>query len=240
MSEWAPKRFWKSASAQAAEQGYGVFLDGRPVRTPAKAVLNVPSLAIAERIAREFDSQGERIDPRTMPFTRTANAAIDKVSIQHADVADMLAAYGDSDLLCYRADAPDGLVARQAAEWDPLLEWAAQTLGARLEARVGVMHVPQDTEALANLRRRVHELTEFEMAAFHDLVAISGSLIIGFAARAGARNIHDLWAISRVDEIWQQEQWGEDEEAKELAEHKNAAFLHANEFLRLLSAQTTR
>lgn len=238
MSEWAPKRFWTSASTKATDQGYGIFLDGRPVRTPAKAVLNVPTQAVAERIAHEFDSQEERIDPRTMPFTRTANAAVDKVAIQHAEVADMLADYGDSDLLCYRADMPEELVARQAAAWDPLLEWAVNTFGARLEPRIGVMHSPQDPQAVATLRKIVHDMTVFELAAFHDLVAISGSLIIGFAAKAELKPDQELWELSRVDEIWQQEQWGEDEEAMEMAEYKKAAFLHAFEFMRLLNEQS--
>lgn len=235
MSEWAPKRFWTSADTQATEQGFGIVLDGRPVRTPAKALLNVPSRAVAMKIAAEFDAQKDRIDPRTMPFTRTANAAIDKVAVQHADVADMLADYGDSDLLCYRADAPEDLVARQAEVWDPLLDWAGQALNARLATRVGVMHAPQDPGAVSELRRRVHALDPFELAAFHDLVAISGSLVIGFAAKASLKPVEDLWTASRIDEIWQQEQWGEDEEAAEMAEHKKAAFLHANEFLRLLN-----
>jgi chaperone required for assembly of F1-ATPase len=237
MSEWAPKRFWKTAEAQATEQGFGIVLDGRPVRTPAKALLTVPSHAIAAKIAEEFAAQEDRIDPRTMPFTRTANAAVDKVAIQHADVADMLADYGDSDLLCYRADGPDELVERQSAAWNPLLDWAEQALNAKLETRVGVMHAPQDPAAVSELRRRVHELSNFELAAFHDLVAISGSLIIGFAAQSGVRTIEELWASSRVDEIWQQEQWGEDDEAKDVADYKKAAFLHANEFLRLLNEQ---
>lgn len=239
MSEWAPKRFWKSADTQITDLGYAVVLDGRPVRTPAKAILNVPSKAIAERIALEFDAQEDRIDPRTMPFTRTANAAIDKVALQHAEVADMLADYGDSDLLCYRAEAPDELVARQVEAWDPLLDWAAASLGARLLPRIGVMHAPQDAKAVAELRKAVHEQSEFELAAFHDLVAISGSLIIGFAAKAGFKPVEDLWSTSRVDEIWQQEQWGEDEEAVAMAENKKAAFLHASEFMRLLNGQTS-
>ncbi len=237
MSEWAPKRFWKAATAQATDLGFGVLLDGRPVRTPAKAILTVPTAAIAERIAHEFDAQDDRIDPRTMPFTRTANAAVDKVALQHAEVADMLADYGDSDLLCYRAEAPEELVSRQAEAWDPLLDWAAATLGSRLVPRVGVMHDPQDPEAVARLRTAVHAMSAFELAAFHDLVAISGSLIIGFAAKAEVKPIEDLWAASRVDETWQQEQWGEDEEAAEMAAHKKAAFLHAAAFMRLLNGQ---
>lgn len=236
MSEWAPKRFWKITETTRTDDGHGVLLDGRPVRTPAKAPLHVPSEVLAMKIAEEFDAQTDRIDPTTMPFTRTANAAIDKVAVQHVEVADMLSEYGDSDLLCYRADAPDALIARQAEQWDPLLDWARTKLGARLEPRTGVIHAPQSPEALKALRDQVHTMSEFELAAFHDLVSISGSLIIGFAAKLGHKPADELWTISRLDEIWQEEQWGKDEEAQEMAAYKKSAFLHADEFLRMIHA----
>lgn len=238
MSEWAPKRFWKVADTVELDHGHGVVLDGRPVQTPAKAILHVPSLALAQSIAAEFDAQADRIDPMTMPFTRTANAAVDKVAVQHAEVADMLADYGDSDLLCYRADAPDALVARQAAQWDPLLDWAANALNARLCPRVGVIHAPQDPAALSELRKNVHQMTAFQIAAFHDLVSLSGSLIIGFAAKEAVQPAEGLWTISRLDEIWQEEQWGTDEEAQEMVNTKKAAFLHADAFMRLIDGQS--
>lgn len=196
----------------------------------------MPSQKLAEQIATEFAAQDVRIDPMTMPYTRTANAAVDKVSVQHSEVSDMLAGYGDSDLLCYRADSPDALVARQSEQWDPLLAWAEQTLGAKLEPRTGVMHRPQSPEALIALRTRAHDLTDFELTAFHDLVSISGSLIIGFAAALSYRPIEELWAISRLDEIWQEEQWGADDEAQEMANFKKAAFVHAHTFMHMIYA----
>ena len=238
MSEWAPKRFWKKTEASATQDGFGVLLDGRPVRTPAKAVLNVPSKALADRIAAEFDAQTDKIDPTTMPFTRTANAAIDKVSVQHAEVADMLADYGDSDLLCYRASDPAELVQRQSDLWDPLLEWAAQVLNARLEPRIGVIHATQSAKPLHVLRTKVHDMSAFELAAFHDLVSISGSLILGFAAKFRAYPAETLWDLSRLDETWQEEQWGVDDEAQKAAEHKKAGFLHASEFISLVDTNT--
>lgn len=139
----------------------------------------------------------------------------------------MLAAYGDSDLLCYRAEQPAGLVARQSERWDPLLAWAETALDARLEARTGVMHVPQDTQVLAALRARVHALSDFELAAFHDLVSLSGSLILGFAATQDVQTIQALWETSRLDELWQAEQWGKDDEAEAAAAIKQIAFEHA-------------
>ncbi|MGB7243577.1 MAG: ATP12 family protein [Sulfitobacter sp.] len=236
MSDWKMKRFWTQACVAQTDGGYRIELDGRPVHTPAKQLLVVPTKALATAIAAEWDAQVGTIDPRQMPFTRTANAAIDKVTPQKAEVADMLAAYGDSDLLCYRADNPSELVDRQAALWDPLLDWAATTLEVRLCLRVGVVHEKQDPRTVAQLTARVRELTVFELAAFHDLVSLSGSLILGFAAALEAYPAQELWEISRLDEIWQSEQWGKDEDAEAMAALKCAAFLHANHFFRLLKA----
>jgi chaperone required for assembly of F1-ATPase len=230
MSGWAKKRFWNETSVEEEEDGFAVRLDGRAVKTPAKARLVVPTRAMAEAIAAEWDAQGEEVDPTRMPTTRGANAAIDKVWVQHGEVADMLAEYGNSDLLCYRATQPQELVARQAEAWDPLLDWAASDLQARLEPREGLMHADQEAQSLKTLRQRVHDLNEFELAAFHDLVSLSGSLVIGFAAVHKWDQIERLWDISRIDETWQEEQWGIDEEAKAQAHVKREAFLHAERF----------
>lgn len=230
MSEWKQKRFWTDAQASQTEAGWTVQLDGRNVKTPAKAALTLPTRALADAIAAEWQAQDDVVNPLSMPFTRSANAAIDKVAPQHGEVADMLAAYGDADLLCYRADSPEALVKRQAETWDPYLDWAAQTLNARLVPRVGVIHESQDGAALETLAKRVHAMTAFELAAFHDLVSLSGSLILGFAAAQDLHATPMIWAASRVDETWQQEQWGDDEEALEVAEIKKASFLHAKAF----------
>lgn len=230
MGEWKQKRFWKEVSVSETAAGFSIELDGRWVKTPAKAPLEVPTAKMARAIAAEWDAQEEAVNPEAMPFTRSANAAIDKVRHQHAEVADMLAEYGDSDLLCYRADSPEGLVSRQAAQWDPVLDWAESALGVRLQPRSGVLHQPQDKTALEALAARVHAMTEFQLAAFHDLVSISGSLILGFAAAEGWRKPEEIWLISRLDEIWQEEQWGPDEEALVAAAAKRSAFLHAKAF----------
>jgi chaperone required for assembly of F1-ATPase len=230
MSGWTAKRFWTLAQAIPVAGGYSVVLDGRGVKTPAKADLVVPTLAMAEAIAAEWQAQQGRIDPATMPFTRSANAAIDKVRPQFAEVAAMIAAYGDTDLLCYRADAPERLVARQSDAWDPLLDWAATDLGARLMPIRGVIHRPQDLRSLRVLTDHVSALSPFELTAFHDLVALSGSLIIGFAAIRGHLPLGTLWDRSRIDEHWQAELWGTDEEAAEMEAQKRDAFLHAGHF----------
>ncbi|GHE05779.1 ATPase [Defluviimonas sp. 20V17] len=234
MAEWAPKRFWKEAAVADLPEGFAVRLDGRPVRTPGKAPLSVPTRALAHAIAAEWDAQAERVEPETMPYTRAANAAIDKVTPRFDDVARMLADYADADLLCYRAESPEALVARQAAGWDPLLDWADKALGARLVPVSGVMHVPQPGESLRALGKRVFALTPFELTALHDMVTISGSLVIGLAAIQGHREIADLWEVSRIDEVWQEEAWGIDEEAMERTENRRKAFHHAANFHAML------
>ena len=228
MAEWkTAKRFWTSADVREVEGGYTVELDGRPLKTPAKTAVVVPTLALAEAIAKEWDAQGEEVDPMSMPVTRCANSALDKVAQQHGEVADMLAEYGGTDLLCYRAEGPQALVDHQAEVWDPILDWAAEALGARLVPVSGVMFQSQDADALEALRKQVHALDNFELAAFHDLVALSGSLVLGFAALHDLKSIEELWSLSRVDESWQEQQWGVDEEAQEQALIKETAFKNA-------------
>ncbi|OIP82889.1 MAG: ATPase [Rhodobacterales bacterium CG2_30_65_12] len=235
MSGWKPKRFWKESKVIEAEGGgFAIALDGRPVRTPAKAPLVLPSRALAEAVAAEWEAQTGEVRPETMPLTRTANAAIDKVAVQHDEVAALLAAYGETDLLCYRAEAPEELVRRQAEAWDPLLDWAAEALQARLATVTGVIPAQQDNQALERLARRVHAFDAFRLAAFHDMVSLSGSLVLGIAA---AETVHDpetIWALSRVDESWQAEQWGEDEDAANHTALKKQAFVDAMRFFSLL------
>jgi chaperone required for assembly of F1-ATPase len=230
MSGWAAKRFWKAAEVAAEAEGYGVRLDGRPVRTPAKASLIVPTEALAAAIAAEWDAQEGLIAPATMPMTRAANATLDKVAKERDAVARMLAEYGGSDLLCYRAESPESLVERQAEAWDPLLDWAESVFSVRLQTTMGVMPVPQERAALARLEDEVHLLDNWALTAFHDLVSLSGSLVIGLAALRGHAPATTLWDASRVDEIWQAEQWGQDEEALETAERKKNDFLNAMRF----------
>ncbi len=236
MSEWALKRFWKNAEVVQAEGGFTVTLDGRGIKTPAKATLIVPTAALAQEIAAEWDTQQEKVNPTTMPFTRMANSALDKVTPQQAAVADMLAAYGDSDLLCYRAEAPEELVERQTKNWDPLLDWAHARYDARLLPVAGVMHMPQNKEALAPLTAEVHSLSPFQLAAFHDLVSMSGSLVLALAVIQGERTPDDAWTLSRLDETWQEEQWGVDDDAAKIVARKRAEYLHAAVFYQLTDA----
>ena len=233
MSGWKAKRFWDKAEVREAEGGWTVTLDGRAVKTPAKAAFVLPTRALAEAAAAEWAAQEGAVKPDTMPLTRTANSAIDTVAPNHDAVAAIVAAYGETDLLCYRAETPEELVRRQAAGWDPLLDWAAEALGVRLRPVSGVMHRAQDPAALARLAAETRALTAFELAVFHEMVALTGSLIIGFAATRGLRPAEELWDLSRLDEAWQAEHWGEDDEAADLAALKRQAFLTAAHIFQL-------
>ncbi|KMW58036.1 Chaperone required for the assembly of the mitochondrial F1-ATPase [Candidatus Rhodobacter oscarellae] len=230
---WAAKRFWDTARAVESEGGYAVHLDARPVKTPAKAGLILPTRGLAEAIAAEWDAQNGQVDPKVMPLTRAANAAIDKVSVQFAEVVALLAAYGDSDLTCYRAADPAPLAERQAAAWDPLIDWADQAHGGRLIPVQGVIHQPQNPAALEALAAPLWAMSAFEVTALHDLISLSGSLIIGLAASAEHQPVAALWAASRIDEEWQIEQWGADDEATLEADKKARAFADAARFLAL-------
>lgn len=230
MREWVKKRFWTEVAVEEGDHGFAILLDGRGVKTPAKSALMVPTSALAEIVAQEWRAQADIIDPAAMPATRAANAAIDKVREQMEEVAELIADYGDSDLVCYRAEAPERLVAKEAEAWDPIIDWAAHRYGVRPVVRNGIVHEPQPAALLAELRADVARLTAFELTCFHDLVAMSGSLMIALALIDGFDQPEALWTRSRVDEDWQISQWGTDEDAARLAEGRRRAFMDAARF----------
>lgn len=230
MSDWAPKRFWKDTQVVEAEGGFAIHLDGRPVRSPAKTLLVVPTRALAETVAAEWEAQTDKVDPGTMPFTKLSNSALDKVIPQFDAVAEMISEFGGSDLLCYRADGPEALCARQAQGWDPLLGWARDDLGIDLAVQTGVMPVGQSVDCQQRISARTREMAPFGLAAFHDMVALTGSWVLGYAAAQDRQKPDSLWALSRIDEDWQREQWGADEEADARAAFKREEFLTACRF----------
>ncbi len=205
------KRFWKVASVVVDGDGFGIALDSRPIRTPGRAALAVPTEALAEVIADEWRAVAEDIDPRAMPLTGLANAAIDRIAPDRATFAAGLARFGESDLLCYRAELPEPLVARQHAAWDPLLDWARGRYDVHFERVTGVMHRAQPPATIARLGEAVAARGAFELAALNHIVSVTGSLVIGLALVERAVDAETAWAAARVDEAWQTEMWGEDD-----------------------------
>lgn len=236
MSEWKARRFWKQAEAEAVEGGWRVTLDGKPVMTPGKLPLILPTEAFARAIAAEWEAQQDVIDPLSMPLTRAANSAIEKVTPQFDAVAGMLAAYGGTDLLSYRATEPERLHERQCAAWDPILDWAEARHGARLTTTRGLMPVAQDAEALARLRAPLDGLDAFRLTALHDLVTLPGSLVLGLAVLDGRLTAAEAHALSRVDDEFQAEGWGRDDEAETAAANRLVAMENAERLLKLLAS----
>ena len=225
------KRFWKEAAVVEGEDGFGVTLDARPLKTPARVVLVVPTRALAEAIAAEWAAAGETVDPRAMPFTGLANAALDRVG---DELVAGITRYAESDHLCYRAADPAPLVARQAAAWDPLLGWARRRYDVDFATCSGIIHVAQPSETISKLSHQVTSLDRFRLAALSPLVTIGGSLVAGLAVLEEAIAAEAAWDAVSLDEHWQLEQWGSDAEAEAALDAKRNDFLAAARFLDLL------
>ncbi|AUH32581.1 ATP12 family chaperone protein [Paracoccus tegillarcae] len=233
MTEWKARRFWKQATIRDTGAGYEILLEDKPVRTPGKLPLLLPTEALARAIAEEWDAQEDVIDPHSMPLTRAANSAIEKVAPQFDAVADMLCAYGGTDLLCYRATEPEDLIAQQAQGWDGLIDWSATHLGAPLRITQGVIPIAQDPEALRRLRLRIGQLDPFALTALHDLVTLPGSLVLGLAVQEGRLTAEEAFTLSRLDEEFQAQRWGRDEEADAAASNRRQAMRLAEQFWHL-------
>lgn len=225
------KRFYTHVTTTDAG---GILLDGRPVKTPARSALLLPNPLLAEAVAAEWASQGEHIRPQDMPLTGLANAALDRVAPDPAAFAAGLAQYGETELLCYRADAPPELVARQAQRWDPLLDWAGARYGVNFTRVTGIMHQPQPMATVLRLGDAVASADPFRLAALSPLVTISGSLVIGLALLEEAVLPDDAFDIAHLDELWQAEQWGEDDLALAARQARRRDFLAASRFVDLL------
>lgn len=228
------KRFYKQVTVEPVEGGHGIRLDGRGVKTPARADLVLPTSALAHAVAAEWDAQGEEINPRAMPLTGLSNAAIDRVAPDPAAFAQTLAAYAETDLLCYRADSPVELVARQAETWDPLLDWARGCYDIHFETVAGIIHRAQPDETVERLAAAITAHGPFHLAALQPLITISGSLVIALAVAEGRIDVERALAAVHLDELWQVEQWGEDELATQQRENHRADFKAAARFLALL------
>ena len=226
------KRFWTDVAIDAAG---AVTLDGRPVRTPGRLPLAIPFPALAEAAAAEWRAVEGEIDPRNMPLTGLANAAIERVPQDQARFAATLARFGETDLLCYRADAPPALVARQAELWDPLLAWARHRYDVHVEVIAGVMHRAQPAATIARLSEAVAARSAWELAGLSPVVTIGGSLIAALALLEGAIDAETAWRAVEADEDWQTEQWGRDEVSLAALESRRRDFHNAARFLELLA-----
>jgi Chaperone required for the assembly of the mitochondrial F1-ATPase len=228
------KRFWKCAQVAAGDSGWSIALDGRGVRTPMRAELLVPGEALAQAIAEEWNGQGEEVDPASMPMTGFANATIDRVLPAIGDFRGQIAAYAESDLLCYRAEGPDALVARQAEAWDPLLDWAAGKLECGFVVTQGIIPVDQPARVLAGLRDAIERIDPWLLAGAATLVQISGTLVGTLAHLERMISADALFDATSLDEAWQAEQWGEDAEERDRQARRRADFLNAARYCDLV------
>lgn len=227
-------RFYEAASSQPTDGGFTVSLDGRPVRTPGGVGLRVPTSSLAAAIADEWSAQSEKVAPATMPMMQLACTAIDRVGPERAAVVATVAGYGDSDLLCYRADQPADLVAAQEAAWGPLLDWAEARYSARLNKITGIVYAGQPADSLAALAAAVAAHDDFRLTALAEIVQIGGSLVIGLAVVGGRMTAEDGIAAAFIDETFQAGRWGEDEEATAVRRRRRDELFAAAAFLDLL------
>ena len=208
-----PRRFYKAVSLVEEPDGFALTLDGKLAKTPGGAKLLLPSRAVADEAAAEWDAQAEFIDPVTMPLTRIANSALDAVATREEAVRDDIVAYAGNDLVCYRAPAPAGLVVRQAELWDPLLDWAEQAIGARLATGEGIVPLNQADDAIAAVAKAVAPFGVFPLTALHIATTLTGSAILSLAVAHRRLTAEAAWEAAHVDEDWQIAQWGEVSEA---------------------------
>jgi chaperone required for assembly of F1-ATPase len=228
------KKFWKDVSVEPASPGWTIKLDGRPVKTPARAALVVPTEALAKAITEEWSSVDGEIDPRAMPLTGIANAAIDRVAPDRPAFANGLARYAEADLACYRAEGPRGLVEQQSKQWDKLLGWARRRYDVDFTTTSGLTHIAQPAATVERLSHAVVALDSFRLASLSPLVTIGGSLIAALAVLEKAISAELAWEAVSVDERWQIEQWGADAEAETALENRRGDFMAAARFLDLL------
>jgi chaperone required for assembly of F1-ATPase len=231
------KRFFATAASEARDGAFVLTLDERPARTPARRLVAVPTRALGDALAAEWQAQETVIDPAAMPLTRLVNSAIDGVADGMQEVAEDVVRYAGSDLVVYRAGEPERLAAEQAAAWDPILAWADDALGARLTLSKGITFVAQPEAALAALRARVaQETSPFGLAALHVMTTLTGSALIALAHAEGRLTAAEAWAAAHVDERFQERVWGEDEAALQRRGAREADFLAASRLYALMKS----
>lgn len=234
MSAAAVRRFYKAATVAA--DGAGVMLDERRLRTPKGAVFAAPTSALAETIAAEWDAQGEHIIPTSMPLTQLAFAAVDHTPNRRDELVSYIAKFGETDLICHRAEAPAPLVARQSTLWDPMVVWALHDLGVALPVVVGVLPAPAPAESLETLAAHAAALDDFQLTALAQAAGLSGSAIVAFSLTRGRIDAETAFAIAALDDLWSQEHWGRDEQAQARLDRQRDEFENIARFAALLNA----
>jgi chaperone required for assembly of F1-ATPase len=229
-----PRKFYKTVSVAKRPEGFAVLLDGKPVRTPARAEFVVPNETLANAIAEEWQGQDETLQPETMPMTRLANTALDRIAPRREEAIAQIMRFAESDLVCYRAAHPTDLAARQARTWDPLLTWIKYSHRAQLKTGTGIAHVPQEQKTLAALERAIATHDDFALAALHVAATTTGSVVIALAFMGGRLDAEGAFAASHLDEAYQAEHWGRDAEAQTKAARVAAELIAAERFLALL------
>jgi chaperone required for assembly of F1-ATPase len=228
------RRFWKDVSLEQGTYGHGIRLDGRPLKTPKKGDLYLPTRPLADAVVAEWEAVGEIIDPAQMPMSGFANAAIDHVAPDRAKFVGSIAAYAESDAFCYRADEGDALLVKQAEVWDPWLDWARGRYDVSFTLVRGVMHQSQPEATLEKLRAAVVARGTFELAAMAKLAHLAGSLVAVLAIVERTGQPDQLWSAVCLEELWQEELWGSDHWAQKNRADREAEFLAAGRFLDLL------
>jgi len=230
---FAPRRFWKTATVTEVDGGYGVALDGRPVKAPSRRDLTLATRALAEAVAAEWDAQDKTVDPTAMPMTQLANTLQDRIAPQRDAILDELVKYVDGDALCYRATHPGSLVERQARTWQPLLDWAERRTGLRYVVTEGVMPMPQDAALRGRLRELFADLDDARLTALQVAAPLCGSLVIAFALVEGEIDVEGAYQAAFLDELYQIELWGEDKEVADRRSRLRGELEQAMRFVNL-------
>jgi chaperone required for assembly of F1-ATPase len=229
-----PRKVYASVAVEQRGKGFGILLDAKPLRTPARAEMILPNERLAQAVAEEWRTQGETLQPGTMPFTRLANTALDRIAPRRGDALAQIMRFAESDLVCYRAEHPADLVSRQARAWDPLIAWARDSYGAALKTGTGIAHVPQEQKTLDALKRAIAKHDDFALAALHVAATTTGSAVIALAFLDGRLDAEGAFAAAHLDNAYQAERWGTDAEAQSHAARVAGELIAAERFLVLL------
>ncbi len=235
MEKKLPKRFYKEVTWVEEGDGFLIHLDGRTVKTPAKDNLLLPTRGLAEAVAHEWEAQEEYIDPETMLVTKLANTALDRIRGRENEIIDEITSYLGSDLLCYRSETPQELIERQENAWDPVLKQLSESMSISLKTTSGIVHVNQDESALENARKEISGYNIFALSALHNMTTLLGSAGLAIAWSKKMISLDDAWNAANIDDDWQTEKWGADEEAEKRQKNRHQMLLAISDYFEKIS-----